>query len=79
MDTKFNDIETRYRFDNSPLKESIQRFASFPIATSFDNREPRLLLIGIDVLGATTVAFDSYKKKTEQENQNTQIWKAKLS
>jgi predicted acylesterase/phospholipase RssA len=51
-----------YRSDYSPLKESIGKYADFPIATNFDKRQPRLLVISVDVLDAATVTFDSYRK-----------------
>ena len=35
------------------------------IATSWSNREPRLLLISVDVAEGKTVAFDSYHTKAE--------------
>ena len=35
------------------------------IATSWDNREPRLLAISVDVAEGKTVAFDSYHTKAE--------------
>ena len=34
-----------YRYDNSRLNETISRFVKFPIATSIDKKEPRLLAI----------------------------------
>ena len=51
-----------YRSDYTPLKESIEKYADFPIATDFDKKQPRLLVISVDVLDAATVTFDSYKK-----------------
>lgn len=51
-----------YRSDYAPLKESIGKYADFPIATNFDKKQPRLLVISVDVLDAATVTFDSYKK-----------------
>jgi NTE family protein len=67
MDTKFMDISnTWFRYDNHPLKENIEKFAKFPIATNYeenDQRQPRLLLVSVDVQEGTTVTFDSYPKK----------------
>jgi hypothetical protein len=42
----------------------------FPISTRFDNGEPRLLLVAVDVQEATPVVFESYEMKMEQENLN---------
>jgi NTE family protein len=51
-----------YRSKYEPLKESIGKYADFPIATSSDKNQPRLLVISVDVLDAATVTFDSYEK-----------------
>ena len=45
-----------------PLQKSIEKFVKFPIATSYDKGEPRLLVVSTDVAQGTTVAFDSYEK-----------------
>jgi NTE family protein len=52
-----------YRYDNSLLKETINGAIKFPIATSFDKKEPRLLAISVDVEEGETVTFDSYAKE----------------
>ncbi len=67
-DTKFFDPQnTWYRFDSSPLKRSLERFAKFPIATTFDQKDsftqPRLILVSVDVAEGATVVFDSYEKE----------------
>jgi predicted acylesterase/phospholipase RssA len=41
----------------------LEKFAKFPISTSFENGEPRLLLVAVDVQEATPVVFDSYEKE----------------
>ena len=51
-----------YRSTYEPFKDSIRKYANFPIASSSDKREPRLLVISVDVLDAATVTFDSYEK-----------------
>ena len=62
-DRKFLDpLNTWYLFSNEPLKKSLEKFAKFPIATSYEENEPRLLLVSIDVQDGTAVVFDSYKK-----------------
>ena len=68
MDTKFFDPQNIwYRFDSGPLKRSLERFAKFPIATTFDENasltQPRLILISVDVAEGAAVVFDSYEKE----------------
>ena len=41
----------------------MEKFAKFPISTSFENDEPRLLLVAVDIQDATPVVFDSYEKE----------------
>jgi NTE family protein len=64
LDSRFFDpSNTWYMYDSKPLKESLEKFAEFPISTSFENGEPRLLLVAVDVQEATPVVFDSYEKE----------------
>ncbi|HZD34648.1 MAG TPA: patatin-like phospholipase family protein [Nitrososphaeraceae archaeon] len=64
LDCKFLDpLNTWYIYDIKPLKESLEKFAKFPISTSFEKGEPRLLLVAVDVQEATPVVFDSYEKE----------------
>jgi NTE family protein len=66
LDMRFFDpLNTWYIYDNKPLKESLEKFARFPISTSFEKGEPRLLLVAMDVQEATPVVFDSYEKEDE--------------
>ena len=51
-----------YRYDNSRLRGSLNEAIRFPIGTSFDDEEPRLLVISVDVEEGETVTFDSYGK-----------------
>jgi NTE family protein len=51
------------RYSNDRLRESIDKYAKFPIATS--NGEPRLLVVSADVADGATVTFDSYSKESE--------------
>jgi predicted acylesterase/phospholipase RssA len=68
VDTKFFDPQNLwYRFDSRPLKRSLERFAKFPIATTFDEKasfnQPRLILVSVDVAEGSPVVFDSYEKE----------------
>ena len=68
LDTKFFDPQNIwYRFDSGPLKKSLERFAKFPIATTFDEKapltQPRLILVSVDVAEGAPVVFDSYEKE----------------
>jgi len=51
-----------FQSSNEGLKESLEKFIDFPIATDFEKNEPRLLLVAADVQEAVPVPFDSYKK-----------------
>lgn len=51
------------RYSNDRLRESIDKYAKFPIATN--NGEPRLLVVSADVADGATVTFDSYSKESE--------------
>ena len=63
-DIKFFDpVNTWYLYSNEPLRKSIEKYAKFPIATSFENNEPRLLLVSVDVQEGSPVVFDSYVKE----------------
>ena len=73
-DSKFADQDnTWFVHDSSPLQNTIERYSKdentnkekLSIATSWRNREPRLLVISVDVAEGKTVAFDSYHTKTE--------------
>jgi NTE family protein len=63
-DNKFFDSDNIwYRYSNQPLKQSLERFAKFPIATTKEGDQPRLLLEAVDVADGIHVTFDSYPKK----------------
>jgi NTE family protein len=70
-DNRFFDIyNTWYRYTNNPLKKSLEKFVNFPIATSPEKNEPRLLLVAVDIADGIPVTFDSYptgdgSRKTE--------------
>jgi NTE family protein len=62
-DTKFFDPQNIWPvYSNRPLKDSLERYAKFPIKTSSDLKQPRLLLVNVDVLEGALVTFDSYPK-----------------
>jgi hypothetical protein len=61
-----------YRYDNSRLKETIKTSIKFPIATSLDKKEPRLLAISVDVEEGETVTFDSYVKEKETNTRKSE-------
>ncbi len=64
IDNRFFDpSNTWYIYDNKPLKESLEKFAKFPISTSSEAGEPRLLLVAADVQEGAPVIFDSYEKE----------------
>ena len=50
------------RYNNDRLRESIDKYAKFPIVTS--NGEPRLLVVSADVADGATVTFDSYSQES---------------
>jgi predicted acylesterase/phospholipase RssA len=52
-----------YLYSNGPLRQSLEKFAKFPIGTSYEKKEPRLLLVAVDVQEGSTVVFDSYEKQ----------------
>jgi NTE family protein len=61
------------RFSNSPLIETVTQHYwnadKEPIQTTFEKGEPRLLLVAVDVLDATSaVTFDSYLCETKYED-----------
>jgi predicted acylesterase/phospholipase RssA len=64
-DRRFFDFfgNTWYRFSNEPLRKSLERFVKFPIATSYEDNQPRLLLVAVDVADGAPVVFDSYAKE----------------
>ncbi len=69
-DTKFFlGIPSFARFDNAPLKKTIKKYwdyENYPLKTEFEKGEPRLLLVCVDVMDATSaVTFDSYLCETK--------------
>jgi predicted acylesterase/phospholipase RssA len=71
-DSKFADQDNTWiAHDSSPLQNTVERYSKdenkekLSIATSWHNREPRLLVISVDIAEGKTVAFDSYHTKAE--------------
>jgi NTE family protein len=73
-DLKFADDNTWFYHDIDPLQHTIERYSkdddkeNLRIATSWSKKEPRLLVISVDVSEGKTVAFDSYHTKDDSEN-----------
>ena len=78
-DTKFADPDNTWSVhDISPLQNTIERYSKdehnkekLRIATSWSKKEPRLLVISVDVVEGKTVAFDSYHTQAEDDPQNS--------
>jgi hypothetical protein len=69
-DKRFFDLfNVWYQYDNEPLKKSLEKFAKFPIATSREDNQPRLL-IAVDVGGACRWCLIAMQKKTAPEEQD---------
>jgi NTE family protein len=45
------------------LKRSLEKFVKFPIATSYEENQPRLILVSVDVADGLPITFDSYAKE----------------
>jgi NTE family protein len=61
-------------YTGDPLQDTIERYSKdentkkLRIATSWDQRQTRLLVISVDVAEGKTVTFDSYYKKDHSKN-----------
>ena len=59
----FTDFLPWWRYNYSQLRNYLSKFIDFPIKTSLEKGEPRLLLTSVDIQDyATPVVFDSYEK-----------------
>lgn len=65
-------IQSNYLFrpDNkhfalTSLKETLARFAHFPIKTEQEDCQPRFLLVTVDAQTGDAVTFDSYSKEAK--------------
>jgi NTE family protein len=73
-DNRFFDMfNTWYRYSNNPLKKSLEKFVNFPIATTPEKNEPRLILVAVDIADGIPVTFDSYP--TEDGSRKTEYGK----
>ena len=59
----FDEHNKQIVLNDLPLQERIKEFGDFPIATSFEKKQPRLLITALDIVEGITVTFDSYKKE----------------
>lgn len=68
-DYKFFDQDNKWTvYNNDPLKATIEKFVTKPIATTLDEKEPRLLVFSVDVAEGETITFDSYPKSDGSRN-----------
>ena len=52
-----------WKYDYTPLRNYLSKFVDFPINTSLEREQPRLILTSIDIEDFTSpVVFDSYEK-----------------
>ena len=59
----FTDFLPWWRYDYTPLRDYLSKFIDFPIKTSLEEGQPRLLLTSVDIQDFTSpVVFDSYEK-----------------
>jgi NTE family protein len=59
----FTDFLPWWRYDYTPLRNYLSEFIDFPIKTSLEKGQPRLLLTSVDIQDYTRpVVFDSYEK-----------------
>jgi NTE family protein len=59
----FTDFLPWWRYDYTLLKDYLSKFIDFPIKTSLEKGQPRLLLTSVDIQDFTSpVIFDSYEK-----------------
>jgi hypothetical protein len=62
----YTDFLPWWRYDYRQLRSHLSKFVDFPIKTSLEKGQPRLLLTSVDIQDYTTpVVFDSYEKMHE--------------
>lgn len=59
----FTDFLPWWKYDYTPLRNYLSKFVDFPIKTSLEKGQPRLILTSVDIEDFTSpVVFDSYEK-----------------
>jgi NTE family protein len=59
----FTDFLPWWKYDYTPLRNYLSKFIDFPIKTSLERGQPRLILTSVDIKDFTSpVVFDSYEK-----------------
>jgi predicted acylesterase/phospholipase RssA len=59
----FTDLLPWWKYDYTPLRNYLSKFVDFPIKTSLEKGQPRLILTSVDIEDFTSpVVFDSYEK-----------------
>jgi len=59
----FTDLLPWWKYDYTPLRNYLSKFVDFPIKTSLERGQPRLILTSVDIEDFTSpVVFDSYEK-----------------
>ena len=56
------------------IKRTLEQFAHFPINTSIEEKQPRLLLVTVDVKTGDAVTFDSYVKKAKYHDDRNTVY-----
>ena len=62
----FNPLNFLLRYSNEPLVKTIRKYWDFekgPIKTYYEQGQPRLMFVSVDIMDSTTVTFDSYQKE----------------
>jgi len=80
-DNRFFDSQNKWLiYDKTPLRKSIEQYAKFPISTSFEKGEPRLLVISVNIEEGISTTFDSYKNSSgdKKAQSNETIFKTKI-
>jgi NTE family protein len=66
----YNPYSILYRVGNEPLVRTIKNYwypNAPPIKTSLDAKQPRLLLVSVDIQNGTSTTFDSYEKGKDED------------
>jgi hypothetical protein len=60
-----------WKYDYTPLRNYLSKFVDFPIKTSLERGQPRLILTSVDIEDFTSpVVFDSYESGPYQSKEN---------